>query len=128
MRPLRLANLGPAMALILILILSPAGASLAQGVPTPEAHLGYRPGDDFHLADWATVVRYFEKVDRASDRVVVRTLGPTTEGRPYIVAVVSSPETLKELDRYRGLQRRLSAPGGGSRSWTRWRRRARRWS
>ena len=109
MRPLRLAILG----LALILTLSSPGGSVAQEVPTPEAHLGYRPGDDFHLADWATVVSYFEKVDRASDRVVVRTLGPTTEGRPYIVAVVSSPETIGRLDRYRGLQRRLSHPAAG---------------
>ncbi len=113
MRPLRLAILGLALALILILTLSSSGGSLAQGVPTPESHLGYRPGEDFHLADWATVVSYFETVDRASDRVMVRTLGPSTEGRPYIVAVVSSPETLGQLDRYRGLQRRLSHPAAG---------------
>lgn len=112
MRPLRLATPGLALALALILSLSSPGGSLTQGVLTPEAHLGYRPGDDFHLADWATVVSYFELVDRASDRVMVRTLGPTTEGRPYIVAVVSSPETLGQLDRYRGLQRQAFAPSG----------------
>jgi hypothetical protein len=86
------------------------GSVRGQGVPTPQVHLGYRAGDDFHLAEWATVRDYFEKVDRASDRVVVRTLGETTEGRPYLLAVVSSPETINRLDRYRELQRRLSQP------------------
>jgi hypothetical protein len=82
----------------------------AQGVPSPRDHLGYQPGDDSHLAEWSTVLDYFDKVDRASDRVTVRTLGKTTEGRPYVVAAVSSPETIGQLDRYRGLQRRLSRP------------------
>src|SRR5262249_55683838 len=82
----------------------------AQGMPTPQSVLGYRPGDDFRLASWPSVIDYFATVDRASDRVAVRTLGQTTEGRPYIVAAVSSPETIADLDRYRSLQRRLSHP------------------
>lgn len=100
----------PFVSLFLALGLTCADASTAQEVPRPEAHLGYRPGDDFHLAEWGTVVDYFEKVDRASDRVVLRTLGKTTEGRPYVVAVVSTPETIAQLDRYRDWQRRLSHP------------------
>src|SRR3954468_12062504 len=74
--------------------------ALAADVPSPEAHLGYRPGADFHLADWPAVVEYFEKVDAASDRVAVRRLGETTEGRPYLVAAVSAPETLHNVSRY----------------------------
>ncbi|WP_406700787.1 M14 metallopeptidase family protein [Singulisphaera sp. Ch08] len=80
-------------------------------VPTPEAHLGYRPGADYHLAAWPSVVDYFQKVDEASERVLVRKLGETTEGRPYVVAVVSSPETIKDLPKYQQLQRQLSHPG-----------------
>ncbi|AGA30256.1 M14 family metallopeptidase [Singulisphaera acidiphila] len=80
-------------------------------VPSPEAHLGYRPGADFHLAAWPAVVDYFREVDEASDRVLVRNLGESTEGRPYIVAVVSSSETIKDLPKYQQFQRRLSHPG-----------------
>lgn len=84
--------------------------SAAAEVPSPESHLGFRPGTDFRLADWATVVDYFRKVDRASDRVAVRELGATTEGRPYVVAAVSDPETVANLGRYQRLQHRLSDP------------------
>ena len=35
----------------------------------------------------------------------------TTEGRPYVVAVVSSPDTIKDLPKYQKLQRQLSHPG-----------------
>src|SRR5437016_1308002 len=85
-------------------------ATRAADVPSPESHLGYRAGADDHLAPWGEVVAYFEKVDRASDRVHVRVLGESTEGRPYLAALVSSPETIKNLDRYRGFQESLSDP------------------
>jgi hypothetical protein len=100
-------------ALALLLTLWHPRESYAQGPPTPEQHLGFRPGDDYRLAEWSTVVDYFQHVDRVSDRVVVRMLGPTTEGRPYLLALVSSPATLRQLDRYRGLQRSLSHPAEG---------------
>lgn len=80
-------------------------------VLSPETHLGYRPGADFHLAAWPSVVDYFRKVDEVSDRVLVRTLGESTEGRPYVVAVVSSPDTIKDLPKYQNFQRQLSHPG-----------------
>jgi len=82
-------------------------------VPSAEAHLGYRPGADYHLAKWGEVVEYFQKVDQASDRVSVRTLGTSTEGRPYVVAAVSSPDTIKDLARHQRDQRRLSLPHQG---------------
>jgi hypothetical protein len=111
MNPIRLA--APVSTLVCLLALAPPQQVSAQHLPAPGEHLGYRPGDDFRLAEWRTVVDYFEKVDRASDRVLVQTLGPTTEGRPYIAAIISSPETLTQLDRYRGIQRRLSHPSEG---------------
>ena len=107
LRPYRLA--------LIALACLPTAAPRAAEVPDPEAHLGFRPGADFHLAPWGTVVDYFRKVDAASDRVLVRELGPTAEGRPYIVATVSDPKTLADLDRYRQLQRRLADPRGDDR-------------
>ena len=104
-----------------VLILSTIGLALASGsgsarsaeVPSPESHLGYRPGADFRLAGWPAVVDYFRKVDAASDRVVVRELGKTTEGRPFLAAIVSSESTIKDLDRYQALQRLIADPSLG---------------
>ena len=103
---------GPAPALaVLALVLGPvAAAPDAAEVPSPQAHLGYQAGADFHLADWDAVAGYFRKVDAASDRVLVRELGRTTEDRPYLVAIVASPETLADLATYRELQHRLADP------------------
>ncbi len=84
----------------LLLLLPALGADL----PAPP------PPADFTLVKWPTVVDYFRKADAASDRVVVRELGKTTEGRPYLAAFVSSPETIAHLDRYRNMQQRLADP------------------
>jgi len=110
---LRWAALGVALAWGTGLVAVPARAD---GVTSPEAHLGYRPGADDRLPSWAQVVAYFRKVDGASDRVALRVLGETTGGRPYLAAVVSSPETIADLARYREIQAKLSDPRrfGGS--------------
>ena len=84
----------------------------AADVPTPDAHLGYPLGADYHLAGWSTVVDYYRQVDAGSDRVVVRELGKTTEGRPYLAAFVSSSRNIADLDRLRAIQQRLAQPTG----------------
>jgi hypothetical protein len=84
--------------------------SLAQSVPDAATRLGFAPGADYMLADWASVVDDFRSVDAASDRVSVVEAGKTTEGRPYLLAVISSPETIARLHVYREHQRRLHDP------------------
>ncbi len=97
------------VAAFLLVALAPLVA-IAQDVPSPEQHLGYPPGADNHLATWATVVDYFAKLDAASDRVAVETLGESTEGRPMIAVVISAAETIAKLPDYKALQRRLALP------------------
>ncbi len=94
----------------LLLVAGGIAESRAAEVPTPEGHLGFRPGADFRLATWPQVVDYFWKVDAASGRVAVRELGRTTEGRPYLAAIVSSESTIADLDRSRNLQRSVAQP------------------
>jgi hypothetical protein len=48
---------------------------------------GWMPG-------WDDVIRYFEALAAASDRVETKVLGQSTEGRPYIVVAVSAPENV----------------------------------
>ncbi|MDR3617759.1 MAG: M14 family metallopeptidase [Paludisphaera borealis] len=102
-----------AIAIFVFLLVAPSvdrSIASAQPVPTPLERLGFEPGADGKLADWATVVDYFRAVDAASDRVSVVEAGKTTEGRPYLTAVISAPETIGRLDVYRYHQRRLHDP------------------
>ncbi len=77
--------------------------------PTPQSVLGFNPGDDKTIADWSQITGYFARLDAASDRVKVRQIGETTLGRPMIVAFISAPENIRDLAKYKEIQRRGSA-------------------
>jgi hypothetical protein len=79
-------------------------------VPSPRDVLGFTPGDDRTVADWTQITDYFKRLDRASDRVRVQELGTSTLGRTLFAAFISSAENIRELDRYRDIQRRLADP------------------
>ncbi len=79
-------------------------------VPSPESVLGFHPTDDKTIADWTQITNYFSRLDTASGRVAVREIGKTTLGKPLIVAFISSPENVKNLDRYRGISAKLADP------------------
>ncbi len=84
--------------------------SATAAVPTPESHFGHKIGVDNELLDWAKVVSYFEALAKSSDRIKFLELGKTVEGRPQIAAVISSPANIKNLERYREIQMKLSDP------------------
>ena len=79
-------------------------------IPSPKSVLGFNPGDDRTIADWSQITGYFERLDRASDRVVVQTLGQSTLKRPLIVAFISARENILALDKYKDIQRQLADP------------------
>src|SRR5437773_3100970 len=84
----------------------------APRIPTPRSVLGFEPGDDKKLADWPTLVRYYQALASASNRLRYRELGRTTLGAPLVALVISSPENLRALDRYRTLNAKLADPRG----------------
>jgi hypothetical protein len=96
-------------ATVLALVLLAAGASLsAQTVTTPRQQFGHDIGADFQLPDYQQLTAYWQKLDRESDRIKVVEIGKTAEGRPQLMAIVTSPENHRRLDRYREISRRLA--------------------
>ena len=87
-----------------------AAWSLAAAVPAPKAHFGHEIGADRTVLDWNKVVAYFRALEKSSDRIRVEELGKSTEGRPFIAAWIAAPETLRRLDHYADIQRRLADP------------------
>jgi len=79
-------------------------------IPTPRSVLGFEPGDDRKLVEWPVLVRYYQALAAASDRVDYRELGKTTLGAPFVALVISSPANLRRLDSYRRLNARLADP------------------
>src|SRR5207247_11339019 len=76
--------------------------------PAPRAVLGFEPGDDRKLADWPTLVRYYQALAAASNRMRYRELGKTTLGAPFVALVISSPQNLRRLDRLQQLNAKLA--------------------
>ena len=91
----------------LIILLSTA---LVAQVPSPRSVLGFHPTDDKTIADWTQIANYFSRLDAASNRVTVKEIGRTTLGKPLIVAFISAPDNIKNLDRYRQISARLADP------------------
>ncbi|HZF07482.1 MAG TPA: M14 family metallopeptidase [Thermoanaerobaculia bacterium] len=98
--------------LLLVLLPAAAGAAGTAAVPTPEAFLGHKVGEDRFLAPYSKVLAYLRAVAAASDRVTIETAGTSTQGNEMVVAVLTSAENQKHLDRYREIARRLAHPDG----------------
>lgn len=82
-------------------------------VPRPEDVLGRRVGEAHSRPE--EIVRYFDAVDAASDRVLVRRHGRTHEGRELLHAVVARPEALTRLEQIRAANLDISlAPDDAS--------------
>jgi hypothetical protein len=89
------------------LLLSFAAAA-AQTIPTPESALGHKPGDDFYLANYDESRDYFHKLAAVSDRIKLISVGKTTRGLDWEIAIISSPQNLAQLDKYKDISRRLA--------------------
>ena len=98
--------------LTLVLCLVLPVAIIAKGVPTPESVFGFRPGADYKLATYDQSIDYFKKVAAGSRYVKLVEAGRTSQGRTMYYALVSSPDNLGKLDRYREIARRLAHPQG----------------
>jgi hypothetical protein len=107
--PARRLRAAAALTVLALLVAVAAGAR-ASAIPAPHAVLGFEPGDDRRLADWATIVAYFTRLAASSDRVKVEEIGRSTLDRPLVLATISSPANLARLDRLREIQRRLADP------------------
>src|SRR5688572_27833713 len=74
-------------------------------VPSPSAHLGFDVGADRQLADWGQIVGYFARLAVASPEVELDTLGPSTQGRPLVVATITSAANMRKIESIRAAQR-----------------------
>ena len=84
-------------------------------IPAPQFTVGgktYTAGDDYFLANYTHLQEYLARVDQASDRVKVVEFGKTAEGRPMLMAIITSPENHQKLARYKEIANRLARAEG----------------
>jgi hypothetical protein len=104
-----------AAAIVALAITAAATAASAQSAPaitTPKQHFGFNIGDDYQLANYTQFVAYWQKLDKESDRMKVVEIGKTAEGRPQLMAIITSPENHKKLDRYKEISSKLARAEG----------------
>ncbi|HEY0608060.1 MAG TPA: M14 metallopeptidase family protein, partial [Chitinophaga sp.] len=79
----------------------------AQTIPSPKDHFGFNIGDDYQLANYTQTSAYFKKLAE-SDRVELVDIGQTEEGRPQYMLIISSPQNIKQLARYKEISQKLA--------------------
>ena len=109
-----LRRVGWASSLALTVAVTPA---FAQSVATPKVtspkeFFGFNIGDDYKLANYDQFTEYWKKIDAESNRMVVEEIGKTAEGRPQLMAIITSPENFKNLARYKEIARKLAMGEG----------------
>ncbi len=88
-------------------------AAVAQGrLTTPKQFFGHEIGEDYWLPNYTQFAKYWETLAKESDRMVLDTIGLTAEGRPQLMAIVSSPENIQNREKYRQIAERLSHAEG----------------
>ena len=95
----------------LTLLLTAVAAAWGE-VPTPESVLGYKPGADFHLANYEESLAYFKKLAASSNRIKMVNVGKSSDGREFWMCFISNPENLAQLDHYKEVSRRLALSRG----------------
>ncbi len=79
---------------------------------SPEEAIGFPVGSDYKLARWEAIIGYLRSLAAHADRVMLEDRGKTTEGLDFVLALISSPRNLANLDHYKAIQRKLANPRG----------------
>ena len=97
---------------LLVFVLTSPVLQAQTDVTSPTEQFGFNIGDDYQLANYAQLVEYWQKLDQESDRMMLVEIGRTAEGRPQLMAIITSPENHATLDRYKEISRRLALAEG----------------
>jgi hypothetical protein len=97
---------------VALAIAAPAAQQAPPKVTTPEAFFGHQIGADYVLPNYTKFSEFVRKLDAESDRMIVQSIGKTAEGRDQLMAIITSPENHKNLQKYKDIARRLALAEG----------------
>lgn len=113
-RPIRRVARGAAVLLPLLVAALPLAprAEAQTRVTSPKEQFGFDVGADYHLVNYTQLEAYWQKLAKESNRVKVERVGTSAEGRAMWMVIISSPENLAKLDRYREISAKLARAEG----------------
>ena len=98
---------------LLVLVILAGNPLQAQNeIPTPESYFGFQMGADRKLARWDRIVDYFYELEKLSGKIKVINMGPSAEGHPFLVTIISSEDNIRNLDKYQRINKLISDPRG----------------
>jgi len=100
--------------LLLFLAACTAAAQKTPKITTPKEALGFNIGDDYMMANYTQLEAYWKKLATESDRMKLVEIGKTAEGRPHYMAIISSPDNIKNLAKYKAIAQKLAHAEGVS--------------
>jgi hypothetical protein len=100
--------LQPMMLIALAAAAAFAAPKSAPHITTPKEQLGFNIGDDYQVANYTQLEAYWKKLATESDRMKLMDIGRTAEGRPQYMAIISAPENIRDLAKYKSIARRLA--------------------
>ncbi|HEY0929755.1 MAG TPA: M14 metallopeptidase family protein [Gemmatimonas sp.] len=101
------------LSLASLLCAAPPLHAQTQGrITTPKEAFGANYGDDYFLANYQQISNYWRTLEKESPRVKLRVMGKTAEGRDQLMAIITSPENHRNLERYRQIAERLARAEG----------------
>lgn len=96
-----------ARTLSILLALTPALVFAQPKVTDPKTFFGHEIGADYQLPNYQALTKYWGILDKESDRMIVKSIGKTEEGRDQLMAIVTAPENFKKLEHYREISEKL---------------------
>lgn len=96
------------LSLAAVLLAATIAAPASAQIPTPADIIGFAPGEDYKLARYDDITRYYQALAASTDRMVLEQIGESTRGEPLYVAAISTPENLRNMDRYKEITRTLA--------------------
>jgi hypothetical protein len=82
----------------------------SDSVPSPLKFFNRIVGTPGELTYAKDIYRYYDALDKASDRISVWRIGKTEEGRDMVILAVADEATIKQLDKYKGMAASLTDP------------------
>ncbi len=100
------------ISLFLLIALLAAPVLAQRKITTPKKHFGFTPGDDYYLANYTQFMAYLKKISLESKRVSLAGIGITSEKHPMYMAIITSPENQRKINRYKDISKRLALAEG----------------